>query len=179
MRFDLRRNTAALHDSIDAAFGKLDLADRGDYARFIQAHRLAARAAEAQLADCPLVADTHLSALLEKDAAAFGLAQDDFVPPALARPQHPLGIAYVLLGSRLGNRLIQRGDYWGKEAPDAGRSDHYLADRSHEAHWRTLVAQLDALGPDDEERRAIEKGAAATFAAFEQALDQVLAGVPA
>ncbi|MDE0933925.1 MAG: hypothetical protein OSA47_10020, partial [Novosphingopyxis baekryungensis] len=32
---------------------------------------------------------------------------------------------------------------------------------------------------DDEERRAIENGAAATFAAFEQALDHVLAGVPA
>lgn len=173
MRFDLRRETASLHDDVDAAFGSLDLATHDDYRRFVQAHRLAARAAERHLHGAPNLPSIALSPLLERDAAALGLPADDWTPPALEGPQHPLGIAYVLLGSRLGNRMLQRGEYWAKDAPHGSRSDHYLGDRAHEASWRALLERLGSERPGDDERAAIVNSASATFAAFEQALAHV------
>lgn len=178
MRFDLRRETAPLHENVDAAFGALDLEKRSDYRRFIQAHRLAARAAEGQLNGAENLPAIQLSPLLEADAAALDLPEDDWQPPTLEGEQHPLGIAYVLLGSRLGNRLLQRGEYWAKHDPHGSRSDHYLSDRTHEPSWRALVEQLGRLDSDEKERAAIMSSAAATFAAFEEALRHSLDTLP-
>ena len=179
MRFDLRRETAPHHEQVDAAFGALDLTDRGDYRTFIQAHRIAVRGAERLLAGQSDLPATSLSPLLETDAAALDLPRDDWSPPALDDPLHPVGVAYVLLGSRLGNRLLQRGAYWAKDAPDGSRSDHYLSDRSHETAWRGLLDRLDALAPAEEESRRIMSAATATFAAFQQALAHAREGARA
>lgn len=178
MRFDLRRETAPLHEQVDAAFGALDLEQRADYRQFIQAHRLAARAAERWIDGAQDVPETRLSRLLEQDADALDLPEDDWQPDALTGDQHPLGIAYVLLGSRLGNRLLQRGEYWAKHAQHGSRSDHYLSDRTHEQSWRALVDHLGKLDPDESERAAIMTSAAATFAAFQEALHHSLETLP-
>ncbi len=115
----LRQATRALHERVDAAFSRFDLADRGGYAGFLIAHAQATTAAERVLSGAenlpPWRPRTHL---LVEDLDKLGSC----APAPMAFAAHEAeawqwGVLYVLEGSRLGGSVLARRIYAG--APSA------------------------------------------------------------
>lgn len=137
----LRIATQPSHAVVDAAFSIFDLADRGDYGRFLQAHARATGAAEASLKGVPALPPWR-SRMPQLTADLEGLGLD--VPEALAfRPAMGdawyWGVLYVLEGSRLGSTLVVKRA--GPHAPTA-----YLSSRHLAGEWRSLLMAIEARG---------------------------------
>ncbi|MCA0911215.1 hypothetical protein [Qipengyuania gaetbuli] len=80
------------------------------------------------------------------------------------RQLHPLAIAYVVLGSRLGARVLSRRlDRQEKQWDPAVRG--YFTDESSGPAWALLCSELEALTPDDE-IEVIANDAQRVFALF-------------
>lgn len=121
-------------------FGALDLNDRADYARFLASHAIALAACQPIL-DPFVVEQLRLplpafSALLRLDLAALGTPAEILPRLALAPATDPIGVAYVILGSRLGLTVLRQRGFWG------ARASAYMSDDSGLALWRGLVAWL-------------------------------------
>lgn len=162
----LRSATADQHDRVDALFSRADLTARGGYAQFLAAQADAHLAVEdaldrsdaaAVLPDWP---ERRRAALLRADLAELGEA-----PPPLAQvalfdtPAAVLGAVYVLEGSRLGGRLLQR-------SVPADLPTRFLG-ASNPAAWRALLTLLDERLTDDHERRAAIQAATNVFQLFQ------------
>ena len=164
LRAFLRDETRALHDRVDAAFGAHDLADARGYGAFLRAHHAA-------LSGLPPLRPLGLPAVdqraaLEADLAALRVPLPPPCPRlALRGEEEALGAYYVLVGSRLGARLLAER-LAATKAPHA-RANRYLTDRGAEAAWRQLRVVLSA--PDPFDRAAVLHGARAAFAHFEAA----------
>lgn len=164
----LRAATADDHDRVDRLFAPLNLAERGDYARFLAAQAavllpleewLDAHGAADLLADWP---ERRRADLLRADLDRLG--EDLPAPEAVTLPEVPaamLGAAYVLEGSRLGGALLAREV--GADLPK-----RFLAgERS--ASWRGFVGELDRQLSTPAELAVAINSARAVFAAFERA----------
>ncbi|HKX78488.1 MAG TPA: biliverdin-producing heme oxygenase [Novosphingobium sp.] len=139
----LREATGPSHQRLDASFGSLALTDRADYARFLAAHFIGLASlmplvqdfAERELA---FTAPDMLS-MLRQDLAELGPKAEDLprmkAPPDLA----PLGVTYVVAGSRLGLAMIRKQDYWGR---GQGLASRYMEDEQGLALWRVLAVWL-------------------------------------
>lgn len=159
----LRTITRAAHDTVDAAFSRLDLADRADYARFLLAHAAATAAVEAVLSGDPTLPRWRPRlALLQNDLATLELAP----PPPL--PFDPggtsaarLGALYVLEGSRLGGAVLVKRVYPG--APTA-----FLSARHDPGEWRAFLRAMDerGVGQTPDWLDTVACGASACFALY-------------
>lgn len=165
----LREKTAALHDQVDAAFGRFDIATRAGYRALLAAHARAVPAFEAALEpwsdilpDWP--ARTR-SAALFADLHALGTdpaAIDSLAVPAVASPAAAFGVAYVLEGSRLGGKVI------AKQLPaDLPRA--YLAARQPAGSWPSLMREANRCVTTTNEQEAALAAAENTFLAFREA----------
>lgn len=146
----LRTATAAYHDRVDALFSRMDLTDRDDYARFLQAQAAAHLPAEAALtragaaALVPDWASRCRAALLIADLAELGVAvPDDAAQIAFADDAAVLGGVYVLEGSRLGGAMLARA------VPPAFPRAFLASNQS--GNWRGLldILQHRLVTPDD------------------------------
>jgi len=164
----LRRETGASHDRLDKAMAGLHLADRADYALFLHL-QLAARAPIERWA--ALYCEEALRPpesvpLLQHDlaqlCAAGELPESTFEPPQCA---HPLGLAWAIAGSHLGNRaLLMRLERQGTDLPTA-----FLADPRLSMFWKRLRPQLEVSAAEAPAAAALA-AAEAVFACFTQAL---------
>jgi heme oxygenase len=166
----LKAATRKAHDQLDAHFSGYDLAEPGDYARFLTAHAAAFlpiedaldRAGAARLlADWP----THRRRdALVADLDEMGLAIPVPVgPPPYADDEALLGGLYVIEGSRLGGAVLTR-------AVGDGLPRRFLSAPQEKGRWRRFIATLDQfLYPGRSLSRAGD-AALATFACFEQAI---------
>lgn len=165
LRVYLKQETRALHDFLDNRMSKLDLAAPDDYAVFLKM-QLAARAPMERWArsECP----AHLRPpeqvpLLIEDLNAIGgpfsLSNRQFSLPAHA---NPLGFAWVMAGSHLGNRAML-ADLEKRNAN--GLPTRFLADPRMIAFWRDLRPQLEQNIDDDIAAKSLE-AATATFRFF-------------
>lgn len=174
MLSQLRTATAPSHARLDAAFGGLDLSAPADCARFLSAHALALaplypsfrRFVEAELGlPCP-----DFPAMLQADLAERGIALADLPRDAMSVPSLPeqgaAGICYVIAGSRLGNMVIRKEGYFGR---DSGMPSRYMEDDTGHAVWKALVPWLGSREFGATEREAVETAALAAFATFETA----------
>lgn len=152
--------------------GGFDLAERGSYGQFLQAHAAAVSAVEAALDAAGMAAllddwpERRRAAELAADLAALGLAAPlPLAFPAPAGPAATWGAAYVVEGSRLGGKLLARSVATG--LPTA-----YLAAPQPPGAWRTFLAKLDdALHPEAMHAPAI-RSALDVFALFEAGTTQ-------
>lgn len=158
----LRAATGPDHDAVDAAFGRFDLTDRGDYAAFLTAHARALPAVEAALERFDaLPMPPHRREALAADLAALGIAMPEPLPFALADADAAWGALYVTEGSRLGGIMLA-----GRVG--AGLPSAYLSARHEKGAWRALLAAIDAaVTTPDAIDRAVA-GARATFALYAQ-----------
>ena len=152
-----------------------DLVDRENYVHFLQT-QLAARAPVEQwiAAHCPAdLAPPPQSQLIRQDLAALGAGQ--LVPLSfnLAPDAEPLGVAWVLAGSHLGNRAMLVG-----LPADHGLPIAFLSDESMIVYWKWLRPRLEAQSCTSEAERA-RKAAEAVFALFMAASEPALRKVAA
>jgi heme oxygenase (biliverdin-IX-beta and delta-forming) len=147
----------------------LTLTEAGDYALFLQL-QLAARAPIERWAQqhCgPTLRAPESVPLLLDDLARLRVAErlpkSTFAPPAGA---HPLGLAWAIAGSHLGNRVqlavLTRS---GADLPT-----RFLADPRVVTFWRDLRPQLEAPAAETPANGAL-LAAEAVFACFLRALD--------
>ncbi len=114
LRAQLRAATQQDHQSLDDMLGPLDLSDRHDYARFLDVQLSARLGVEQWLFQhCPYewLPPSQVS-LLRRDLEWLGHVADEasapaFVAPAIT-PNAWLGAAWVLAGSSLGNKMMER-----------------------------------------------------------------------
>lgn len=145
LRDRLRAETRAPHNRVDHAFKPHDLADYSGYVSFLSAHWLALgvlaadRALPVRLLTCIRVDRANLQC----DLARLGRP----TPPPLAavpRHYHPLAVEYLLIGSSLGFRVLER-----RRAAACDRrvlsSTDFLRGADRSAQWRQLCGRLGAL----------------------------------
>lgn len=149
-------------------FGLLDLLDRTDYTRFLATHAIAMMACQTVLAkfvshELGLVPPA-FAALLRQDLTALGVAPEALPRLTLAPETDPVGLAYVILGSRLGLTVLRQRGFWGDQ-PDA-RTSAYMSDDSGLALWRGLVGWMRHRVFAEPAIEAACAGAEATFDLF-------------
>ncbi|MXP26173.1 hypothetical protein GRI39_09005 [Altererythrobacter indicus] len=161
----LKQETRALHDLLDSRMSKLDLAVAEDYTAFLKI-QLAARAPMERWArnDCPphLRPPEQLPLLIEDLNAIgkpFSLPNRQFSLPS---GSNPLGFAWVVAGSHLGNRAML-ADL--EKRNTSGLPTRFLADPRMIAFWRNLRPQLEQDTNDDTAAKSLE-AAIATFRFF-------------
>lgn len=166
LRQELRLATRAAHDATEEAFAGLDLNDRDGLACTLQAHLDALEALSPSVAGRQEFANAfeHLSELARNGLNALGRR----VPAssATACERHLLGVAYVVLGSRLGARLIRQG-LAADPAPAMAIGHQYFTDETTSPLWRVLMCELEHV-PEPESSEILE-AAFAAFALFEGA----------
>ncbi|QNN64154.1 biliverdin-producing heme oxygenase [Sphingomonas rhizophila] len=166
----LRAATRDAHDQLDSHFSGYDLADPGDYGRFLTAHAAAFLPIEEALdraGAARLVADwpTHRRRdALVADLADLGLTVPAPVAaPAYANDDALLGGLYVLEGSRLGGAVLKRAV--GDTLPH-----RFLSAPQESGRWRRFIATLDQFLYSGASLSRAGDAAKATFACFEQAV---------
>jgi len=177
LRDHLRRATSLQHQSLDRQFGSLDLRVRKDFTRFLSAHSRGMDILQRPFAgfvDQVGLTAPDLAAMLAADLADLGGAPGPRVPEGGMVIGSSAGVAYVVLGSRLGLAHLRHQGYWGAEHAVAQR---YMEDREALALWKPLVAWLGAqpaIGVDADQAVATALDCFAVFSrAFESSSDAV------
>lgn len=161
LRGYLRDNTAPQHERLDRRMSGFDLTTRAGYARFLLVQYQARVGIEDWCAlHCPpaLRAPSGLPRL-RADLADLGRRLPSH-SPIFSSEGDPLGVAYVLAGSTLGNTMIAR-------QVRENSSDlplRFLDDPAAIAHWKLLQPLLKAA-PDDTSADVL-RGALDTFRHF-------------
>lgn len=168
LRVCLKRETAQSHCRLDSALAGLTLGESADYAWFLH-FQLAARAPVERWAaqHCepalrPPETVPLLLADLERLGAGDGWGEAPFDPPPGA---HPLGLAWAIAGSHLGNRAqLRHLSRSGAVLPTAFLSDPRMIE-----FWARLRPAIDAPA-DDALLAGASAAAEAVFGCFTDAL---------
>lgn len=161
LRAALREATGPLHLSVEARFAGLNLAEAGDYGRFLTDHAGVIPALEQALdragieAALPDWAHRRRAAALAADLAALGLPFPTPRPVEVRPGAEAMGVAYVLEGSRLGAALLL------KAIPDS-LPRAFFAHGQGEHLFRSFLPHLDAV----EDVPAAIRGAERAFGLF-------------
>jgi len=168
---DLRAATRASHDTLDMAFGSLDLEDRDGYVRFLSGHAIGMRALFEPLRafahdlgiECP-----DYPAMLRADLSQVNVDADALPEVPAPVGLTPEGAGYVLSGSRLGLAMIARNGYWGRDhdVPSA-----YMEDTQGLAVWKAGAAHLKQAQFSQEDSARHCAAATAAFETFRVAFD--------
>jgi len=169
LREHLRRETRELHQRTEELLGCLDIRDPAGLDRFLLVHHAAVMPIERRLATATMGPrwPFRLTDLLAQDLAARGLAATPGIEASRFDGAHPLGLCYVLGGSRLGARFLLRRLNGAEPVPQ------YLSRAPDDAIWSWTLAQLNAPEADSAPRDAIVTAAEAAFAGFADALTLV------
>ena len=134
-----------IHRELDERLSTLELAAENDYRRFLDFHARTVPAVEASLASGGLGdmvegwCASRRSDAIAGDLAALGEPMPKPVePPVLTGVGELLGAAYVLEGSRLGGRVLERR--LGPGLPNA-----FLKGDGSLGPWPALIAVMDRL----------------------------------
>ena len=169
LRARLRDETNALHDRLDASLAPAALAEGQDYAAFLAAQYRARGPIEEWLAGQTTAPPPAQTPLIARDLAEMNHplppAGNAFVPPS---GSDPLGVAWVLAGSSLGNRaILARRRKRGLAGPV-----HFLSDDAMPRLFQKMRAQLEQP-VDEDQAEPIISAAKAAFEQFILAQDNV------
>lgn len=168
----VKQDTLDLHASTERAFAPFDLRTRHGYrafllaqaAAFLPLERTAERGGVARwLGDWPA---RRRGALLLADLATLGAPAPDAAAhdgPDL----DPLGVAYVLEGSRHGARILLR-QVLESDDPELAGATGFLAHAAAAGWWRRLLDALDTYGTETGRADTLITGARGAFALFER-----------
>ena len=172
LRAQLKRGTTHAHDRLDRRMAALDLASPGDYARFLRIQLAGREPLETWLAERSDAPALHASSpLIRADLEAMGTpAPRSFAPFAPPGPCDPLGVAWVLAGSSLGNRAMLHDLEKRSALPEQRR---FLADAHLAQDFARLRPSIERPCDDPE---PVLAGARAAFAHFTAACDALMPG---
>lgn len=176
----LREATSASHESLDTAFGSLNMGERSDYTRFLSGHAIGLAPLfplfRSFVEDNLGVACPDYPAMLRQDLAALGVDSTQLPKVSAARDLTPSAAGYVIAGSRLGLTMIRRQGYWG--AAHALPST-YMEDERGLAIWKNAAAQLKLRELEDKDAQTERSAAVAAFDTFREAfVASVTVGAP-
>ncbi|EMD82983.1 biliverdin-producing heme oxygenase [Pacificimonas flava] len=172
LRLYLREHTAADHAETDAAFGSLDLGSRAGYVRFLRAHEAAlsalelARGALSWPQELPAPIDA--APLVRKDLAALDTQPSAALAPV--RIDDPVGLTYVLAGSRFGNKLIRKSLERAEDSAVRAASS-YVGSEDLDAYGRAFFSQLARFDGGDRRDAALQSAHTA-FRTFQEAFNR-------
>lgn len=165
------------HDSLDAAFGSLDLSSRADYIRFLCGHAMGLGSVFACFRRF-VEEDLHLAcpdypAMLSEDLTKLGFEAHDLRPVSPAGEVSPSAAGYVIAGSRLGLAALARNGYWGRinALPST-----YMEDQEGLTIWKHAAAKLKQEFPDEAHG---ERESICAIAVFDTFRDAFAASAPA
>lgn len=173
LREELRNATRPCHAEVERLFEPVDIGTGSGLRRFLLAHYAAVAPIEHRLeriVDGPQAGcwPFRLSALLDDDLTSLGVRERPTVMRADLADAHPLGLCYVLGGSRLGARLLLR-----RLSETTGSSTfrpRYLTSAPDDAIWAHTRSLLAAAGDAGGNRQAIGDAAELAFSSFADAL---------
>jgi heme oxygenase len=167
-----REATRASHETLDAAFGSLNLAARDDYVRFLSGHAIGlaslARAFRRFVEDELDLACPDYVTMLREDLAQLGVDADALPQRAAAAEISPAAAGYVISGSRLGLAMLSGQGYWGR---DNGVPSAYMEDTQGLTVWKAAVAHLKDAQPGDQDAARERRAAVAAFDTFRNAFE--------
>ena len=165
LRAALRAATHEHHQKLDDLLGRLDLADRRDYARFLDIQLSARRGVEQWLylnAPAHWLPPSQVS-LLRRDLDWLGHEAGNAPAPSFSAPANDrhawIGAAWVIAGSSLGNKMMERE--LSARAP-ASWPMAFLQDKSMPHYFKALRPLLE----DSTANPAAQDTAQAVFAHF-------------
>ena len=173
LREYLRQATRTLHQNTEERLACLDIRTRSGLGRFLLTHHAAILPIERRLAAMEMGGGWpfRLTDLLTRDLERRGLQPTGGVSSEKLQRAHPLGLCYVLGGSRLGSRFLL------KRLPSGGDGTvlppSYLADAPDEEIWPWTMSLLNSPEADAEPRDAVLESAEIAFASFVDALTLV------
>lgn len=170
LRMRLRSETRPEHDRIDALYGRYDLSSREHLSAFLNAHAIA-------LSWClQWLPATMWSYRYSVDGliSAIGNDLDDLGQPAITSwPSHwpgisgsPLGMVYVIGGSRLGGRVLLQ-TIAGSPDPVVASATDYLTCEHGNVLWQDVLDDLNSWTGTATEEQHILEGAKSAFRLFE------------
>jgi len=175
LRAHLRDSTRTIHARLDQSVSRSDWTRPTAYARFL-ASQLEAREPVEQWArrHCPpQLRPPETSTLLREDLHDLecDIAGVGGTPFALPEGSDPLGLAWAIAGSQMGNRamlaqLRKAGREHGGES--GGLPVRFLSDPRMDGFWRSILPYLKREVVQEAARPAIS-AALAVFARFEEA----------
>lgn len=173
LRTSLRASTREQHDLTEQAFEAFDVATSAGLRRFLLAHRTALETARTRAGKDANAAQEidFLLDLIGDDLATLGGATVAPIDLADTPPLHPLGVRYVLLGSRLGSQVLAQrvSNSPEKNLQAAGT---YVSDRTLLPAWKRLLQTLEGAEAAAE-KEDIRMSAAETFKLFRDAAEKV------
>lgn len=178
LRAALRAATHEHHQKLDDLLGRLDLADRHDYTRFLDIQLSARRGVEQWLylhAPAHWLPPSQVS-LLRRDLDWLGDESRNAPAPSFTLPtsdRHAwIGAAWVLAGSSLGNKMMERA--LADRAP-ANWPMAFLQDKTMPQYFKALRPLLEDSAPNPQ---ALDI-ARAVFVHFLARTEQEILAVPA
>lgn len=165
LRTRLRSETAEVHARLDSTMSRLDMADAADYGSFLEIHLSALQSIMPRLVESGYEF-SHLPALIERDLEILGRPSS---PASMASfgplPGDPLGYAYVLAGSQMGAKILNRRRLLTSNEKVV-RADAFLHDTIASGIWNMVKIRLEdfsAAGPQQDD---IIDGALACFRCY-------------
>ena len=171
IRNSLRTATAQAHERLDSYSRRVNLADRQNYGRFLQAQSGPVSALEAALEQfgiARLLPDWSLrsrTAALDHDLQYLHLHAESCPSVCLTSAAQAFGTLYVLEGSRLGARVLLQEIL--EATPSLEPATRFLRHGAEYRLWPTFLRSLEAnVAVDDLAKCA--QGARNAFALFER-----------
>lgn len=161
LREVMRRSTRDLHDALDSLLAPLADGDR--YVGFLAVQYAARMPIEAWFdRESEILQPPSQTRILADDLEVLGadlpVPQARFLPRSNAEA---IGIAWVLAGSSLGNKVILRR----RRAYDGGRATSFLSNNAMPRFWDELRPRLERQSDEWHEEQAVS-GARRTFDHF-------------
>lgn len=167
LRQGLRRCTHALHDNLDNAIAGEARAGSEGYAAFLRVQYAARRPIEEWAAGAlqPNFRPPAVSHLVAQDLAALGETPPPVESFRLVGDADPIGVAWAIGGSALGNRAMLAR----MRAVASASETRFLADRSLAQFFTTLLPELEEPAEPKRLHRAVQ-AAEAVFETFLRAV---------
>jgi heme oxygenase len=173
LRMMLRAGTRIEHELTEQAFEAFDVATSAGLHRFLLAHRMALETARSRTGSDARAGQeiAFMLDLIRTDLASLG---DSAVLPidiSDSTPLHPMGVRYVLLGSRLGSQILAERVSTSPEK-NLQSAGTYVSDRTLLPAWKSLLQTLEGADAAAQEGD-IRMSAAETFKLFRDAAEKV------
>ncbi len=151
MRSQLKQWTTKTHALLDQRMSMLVLADRSDYATFLQTHHAAYAILSMGLPSQHWISATLHCALTDLSADLGRLGVDSMPLDGLTPKDdiHPLAIAYVVAGSHFGKHILHRR--WSRSDDDLVLSaGAYLSNTVLKDAWARLMSEFETIPTPDQ-----------------------------
>ncbi|MAP95559.1 MAG: hypothetical protein CMK07_11470 [Ponticaulis sp.] len=160
----LRQDTRICHDRVDDVFGKLDFTTREGVCTFLQWNLRAYSCLDEWCRQSCLLLPER-STMIEEDLNVLGFESEtnSLTPPD--QPADPEGVAYVVLGSTMGARVLRK--IWQTSTDETVlRAGRFLCDNSLDIPCRDLMASLKSQPHLGEKADRMVETAIQTFDVF-------------